>query len=134
MDLITHLRTSSLESIRNCITIVRNEASSYDVVVIRLESLADAIRAASEEQYVPWAQEALRILDVVVNVLLDEIDGFQYQSPRVGRPRLPISTSLIEFLLSIKFKVVDIAKILGVSRGTVFGRMHSVGISVSRSI
>lgn len=46
-----------------------------------------------------------------------------------GRPKLSVDVEDIEFLRSLRFKYVEIAKILGVSRATLYRRIDEEGLS-----
>ena len=117
--------TSVRQCITECIEMLQNNCS-FDIVVSRLECM---IRVLREHDHHPLQITAVDNLDSAIQVLSNEI-SHPIKSESANKIHLPIEN--VEHRLSLQFKLVDIAKIYGVSRHTVFRRLKECGMSVSK--
>ena len=68
------------------------------------------------------------IIIIIINInCMHSINSYIFRSQ--GRPRIMVDLEDIEFLSGLRFSYVDIAKILGVSRSTLYRRLEEEGIS-----
>lgn len=70
--------------------------------------------------------------DLLTNVNGERRDHFSYAAPSIrgetGRPKFHISKEQLQYLRSMNFKWVEIAKLLGVSYSTVYRRRLELGL------
>jgi len=102
---------------------------SYDLLVVRLESVEHAINTYMEEFCIPWGDAVLNIINTIILLIMPQIESMP--EPVLGRPPFFIPISNIECLLSLRFKAVDIAKLYSVSKDTIHRRMKAHNLSVS---
>jgi hypothetical protein len=132
-EVISSLSHNAISCIENTIILIRT-GSQYDLVVTRLESLLVAVRRVNEISPLSWGFEVSEKLELVITLLINSLDNEVSSARPVGRPKIEISISNVEYLLSLKFKVTVIADILGVSTDTIFRRLRASGISVSAQL
>jgi len=119
------LAVSFLQSVINCQNLI-NSNGAFDVIIPRLESMCLFLQENPIAQSFSWKNTAIQILTLAIQEL-SNFDQFCANSNR----KIEIPVENIEFLLSIKFKVVDIAKLYRVSRFTISRRLAESGLSVS---
>lgn len=124
------LYTNSIQEISNCLELV-SELQALDVVVTRIESLIEAIRHVQTSETVSWGNRVVRLLEEASWLIVSELDRTYTLHTNRGRPKLHVSMSSVEYLLSMNFKATKIAELFSVSRETLCRRMKSFGISVS---
>jgi hypothetical protein len=100
--------------------------SDNGVVVVRLESLQLMLETIADSP--TWKDVVVSKLQLAIALLVHP--NCQNESYSVGRPSLHVPIDGIEYLLSLRFNVPDIAKFYGVSRDTIFRRMSAHGLSV----
>lgn len=127
MASIFNFREELLHIINNCITTF-DSGQNDDLVIVQLERLHTLILRVAESGSV--VDVLLEKIDEAMDLLTTEIDNPQERN-NVGRPRLIIPISSVEYLLSIGFRAKEISKIFGVSKETIFRRMREQGMAVS---
>ena len=102
---------------------------SLDLVLPKLEFMVSVLQWTG----VSHPLESTQVLELVESIGIIQVISNEINNPiRSGSAKkidLPIEN--IEVLLSLQFKVVDIAKIYRVSRYTVSRRLKECGMSVS---
>jgi len=129
MNNINNLTVQALTCVRFCLNELNN-FTSFDLIVVRLESLEAAIYDVQHTTSVPWAGQVLHFISHAIFLLLQEIEIHSFET-NIGRPAFIIPVSSIEHLLSLKFKATDIAKMYDVSRHTIHRRLKQHNLSVS---
>ena len=130
-SILTALSVNTLSCIQGCRASL-DVASSFELIVTRLESLLLAVTTVNDINPFPWAVPVIERLELAISLLTNEIERNSIpHSGRMGRPSIEIPISSLEYLLSLKFNVPSIAQFYGVSKNTVFRRLHANGLSVS---
>lgn len=129
---------SARTCIGDCLSLLETEGSE-ELVVVRLDSLIFAIESLTSENTTQfsWAGSTLELLERAVALLVNFCE-INPRSPqrflKAGRPTIQIQFSNLEYLLSLRFRVKDIAEFYGVSRYTISRRLRENGTSVTTDI
>ena len=128
------------EALRDIIRQLTNadlDEEKVDGIIFRLDQLSvHLVRLCSTDL---MSNEIEQLITNTVILLRSYNDNFNnqvsFQSERSlngnrGRPSYNISSQQLQYLLDYDLSVPDIALALGVSRSTIFRRMHSFGLSV----
>ena len=123
------LRLNISRELNEITVLISSGLASGDGIILRLDSVLEAIRSVSELTFVTWAAQVEHTLEQAIYELQQW--GEVISEPRsVGRPRISVPTESIENLLAMNFSVPSIARMLHVSTDTIFRRMRDQGLSV----
>jgi hypothetical protein len=115
--------------ITECIQQVR-DPEHFEIVIVKIESMLLAIEDLTAEGHnfsdlTALLEESLRLL----------LSYFEQHIPNLnratGRPPIPIKMDTVGTLLSLNFTAKDVAKMLRISKATLYRRMKLCGLSVS---
>ena len=114
--------------IDTCLQDILSNNFTIETLIMRVES---CISALSLDDGSPQStlRSLLQQLQDTSDFLLD-LDEYGGAIRTNGRPRINIPKEKLEYLLSLKFKVPHIAKMLGVSNMTIFRRFRQYELSV----
>jgi len=113
----------SIQTIGELVT--SGDENSKCVAVTRLES---AILASQINLPAPVYGVYVHLLEDALRLLINEVNSLNCNA--VGRPKIEIQQSQLEYLLSMRFNAIQIAKYYRVSRCTVFRRLNDYNLSV----
>jgi len=112
----------TIVGLANAANAIIHRSVPVDRVVISLESLLLLIEEAN-------GFEDFEAVHALIREAIDTLENTTFR--RRGRPAFTINTSSIESLLSMNFRLTQIAKMLGVSVRTLHRRLSIAEISVS---
>lgn len=125
--LAAELAEDVCNTLESCLRTLREDDTNWDFVVSRVDSALLAISDISSIYSIPWAHSISQQLELVTELLLESEHMGQ---KRRGRPKVALPVTTIESLVSMNFKVPEIAKMFNVSVTTVFRTMRENNISV----
>jgi transcriptional regulator of acetoin/glycerol metabolism len=122
---------SILIEINECLDMLSGAThSNVDLIVTRLDSIVRRIHTTQHARQITWGRLVTQLLEEASEMLVVFLEAPPSRQSANGRPKLYISMSSVEYLLSMNFKASKIAELYGVSRETLCRRMKSSGISV----
>lgn len=128
MDVISTFTEVCTTCITECIRLVR-DPEQFEVVIVKLESVLLATESLTAEGH--DFLEFTELLEESVRLILSYLEpGNQCTDRLPGRPQIPIKMETVSSLLSMNFKARDIAKMLRVSKVTLYRRMKTSEMSV----
>lgn len=116
-----------LVQLQNCVTSLQDLSTDISDILPELYVVLEYCQDLPFESSI----EVVRLLERAITVLEQSQTRCEVQ---IGRPRIHIPRQSLEYLLSINFKVSDIAKIYHVSRRTISDRLMEFNLSVRTSI
>ena len=112
---------------RECLTALQS-GGPLDSVLPKLEGILLTLEEVDVS--FTWKNDAIALLHRIIQLLSIENDYPESQ----GTTKIILPVENIELLLSLRFKIVDIARFYNVSRYTVARRLQEHGITVSKTL
>ncbi|CAG7825487.1 unnamed protein product [Allacma fusca] len=115
-----------VDEINNCVQVL--ETGELDKAVCMMDSICEFIDVSKISDI--W----IEIVQFVLSQLSDEIYAFMENSEEVkaGRPKMNVNVTTIQHLFSLGFNITSIAKLLRVSRMTLYRRLQAQSLQPSR--
>jgi hypothetical protein len=113
-----------IRELDSCIDSLSESIEVVDHVIVRLESMISALNMLTDTSFIRVSDLVLRAVEVLESL------NHPSESKRPGRPKVHVPSATLEHLLSMNFRVPDIASMYGVSKKTIFRRLAEAGISV----
>ena len=129
---MTDVATHCISEINNCLELLE-DPNSMEIMVTRVDSLIAAINLTRSTEDLSWGSRVVRLLEEASLLLVLHIEAL-HSFPKIGRPRLMVPMTSVEYLLSMNFKATKIAELYGISRETLCRRMKMSGVSVHNFI
>jgi len=132
MDLLIEVELKSivLSTAENCLQLLASGLEDVEeTVIIRVESLLQAL-LEFDNGHAAWLDNVIQLLEKITS-MANYGEGELVDITSRGRPRNTVQMSSIEFLLTQRFSVPKISRMLRVSTATIFRRLREHGILVN---